>query len=307
MSVVSMKELLEAGVHFGHQTRRWEPRMAPYIFTKRKGIHILDLQKTVKYIDEAYKYVKEQASHGKTVLFVGTKKQAQSAIKIEAERCEMPYVNYRWLGGMLTNFKTISKSKEKLEKLDAVLNDEKQRSNYTKKELLNMTKQRDKLLKVFEGIRKMNALPDLLFVIDTRMEETAVNEARKLGIPLVAVVDTNCNPEIVDYPMPGNDDAIRAVGLFSHVIAQAVIDGRKDMQEQNEGQDLQKQEDKDVNVAYVTRIDEASDEDIENRSFTANGQIQKPEESETVSADADSVSETSSEANESEPVKTEGE
>jgi len=268
-----MKELLEAGVHFGHQTRRWDPRMAPYIFTKRKGIHILDLQKTVKYMDYAYNYVKEEAAKGKTILFVGTKKQAHSAIKLEAERCKMPYVNYRWLGGMMTNFKTISKSKEKLEELDSILNDEAQSANYTKKELLNISKMRDKLLKVFEGIRKMNASPDMLFIIDTRMEETAVNEAQKLNIPIVAVVDTNCNPDVVDYPIPGNDDAIRAVTLFAHIIAEAVIAGRKDLQLDNEGKEVTSGTKDDVNVAYVSRVDEASDDDIATRSFSANGDM----------------------------------
>lgn len=288
-----MKELLEAGVHFGHQTRRWDPRMATYIFTKRKGIHILDLQKTVKYMDSAYNYVKKETAKGKTILFVGTKKQAQAAIKLEAERCEMPYVNYRWLGGMMTNFKTISKSKEKLEELDSILNDEARSANYTKKELLNMSKMRDKLLKVFAGIRKMNSKPDILFIIDTRMEETAINEALKLNIPIVAVVDTNCNPDVVDYPIPGNDDAIRAVNLFSHIIAEAVIAGRKDLQRDNEGKEVTSDKGKDVNVAYVSRVEEASDDDIANRSFSANGEMKnesKAEKENNSSADEDTQS-----------------
>ena len=293
MAVVSMKELLEAGVHFGHQTRRWDPRMATYIFTKRKGIHILDLQKTVKYMDSAYNYVKKETAKGKTILFVGTKKQARAAIKLEAERCEMPYVNYRWLGGMMTNFKTISKSKEKLEELDSILNDEARSANYTKKELLNMSKMRDKLLKVFAGIRKMNSKPDMLFIIDTRMEETAINESLKLNIPIVAVVDTNCNPDVVDYPIPGNDDAIRAVSLFSHVVAEAVIAGRKDLQMNNEGKEVTSETKGDVNVAYVSRVEEASDEDIENRSFSANGEIKnksKVENENNASDDKDTQS-----------------
>ena len=226
MSSVSMKQLLEAGVHFGHQTRRWNPKMAKYIFTERNGIYIIDLQKTVKKIEEAYYFIRDIAAEGGEVLFVGTKKQAQDSIKEEAERVGMYWVNARWLGGMLTNFKTIKKRIERLEQLNAM------EENGTfdllpKKEVIQLKAERDKLEKFLGGIKAMNKLPKALFVVDPRKEKIAISEAKKLGIPVVAIVDTNCDPEEVDYVIPGNDDAIRAVKLIASTISNAIIEGRQ--------------------------------------------------------------------------------
>ena len=224
MSSISMKELLEAGVHFGHQTKRWNPKMKPYIFGARNGIYIIDLQKTVRYFKSAYNYVKESAELGNSVLFVGTKKQAQDSIAEEALRCGQYYVNQRWLGGMLTNFSTVKQSIERLKKLDAMFDDG-TIDAYTKKEALKMDKEREKLEKVLGGIKNMTKLPGLMFVIDPKNEEIAVQEAKKLGIPVVAIVDTNCDPDMIDYVIPGNDDAIRAIRLLSAKIADAVLEG----------------------------------------------------------------------------------
>jgi small subunit ribosomal protein S2 len=226
LAVISMKQLLEAGVHFGHQTRRWNPKMAPYIFTDRNGIYIIDLQKTVKKVEEAYNFVKQLSSDGDTILFVGTKKQAQEAVREEAERCSMFYVNQRWLGGMLTNFQTIRRRIDRLHEL------EKMEANGTlevlpKKEVAKLMHERDKLQKFLGGIKEMRRLPGALFVIDPRKERIAVAEARKLGIPIVAIVDTNCDPDEVDYVIPGNDDAIRAVRLLTGKMAEAVLEGRQ--------------------------------------------------------------------------------
>ena len=226
MAVVSMKQLLEAGVHFGHQTRRWNPKMAEYIFTERNGIYIIDLQKTVKKIEEAYFFIREIASQGQDVLFVGTKKQAQESIKEEAERVGMYYVNARWLGGMLTNFKTIKKRIERLEKLrkmeqDGVF------ELLPKKEVVKLRLEAEKLEKFLGGIKNMKKLPGAIFIVDPRKERIAIAEARKLGIPIVAIVDTNCDPDEVDYVIPGNDDAIRAVKLMASIISNAVIEGRQ--------------------------------------------------------------------------------
>jgi small subunit ribosomal protein S2 len=226
LAVISMKQLLEAGVHFGHQTRRWNPKMAPYIFTDRNGIYIIDLQKTVKKVEEAYNFVKQLSSDGDTILFVGTKKQAQEAVREEAERCSMFYVNQRWLGGMLTNFQTIRRRIDRLHEL------EKMEANGTlevlpKKEVAELMHERDKLQKFLGGIKEMRRLPGALFVIDPRKERIAVAEARKLGIPIVAIVDTNCDPDEVDYVIPGNDDAIRAVRLLTGKMAEAVLEGRQ--------------------------------------------------------------------------------
>ena len=226
MSVISMKQLLEAGVHFGHQTRRWNPKMAEYIFTERNGIYIIDLQKTVKKIEEAYAFVKEVAESGKEVLFVGTKKQAQDSIKEEAERVGMYWVNARWLGGMLTNFKTIKKRIERLEQLTKMEEDG-TFDLLPKKEVINLKAERDKLEKYLGGIKDMKKLPGALFVVDPRKEKIAIEEAKKLGIPVVAIVDTNCDPEDVDYVIPGNDDAIRAVKLIASTIANAIIEGNQ--------------------------------------------------------------------------------
>mgnify|MGYP000944867997 FL=1 len=226
MAVVSMKQLLEAGVHFGHQTRRWNPKMAPYIFTDRNGIYIIDLQKTVKKVEEAYNFVRDISVEGKDILFVGTKKQAQESIEVEAKRCGMYYVNQRWLGGMLTNFKTIRTRIDRLNEL----NDMETNGAFDvlpKKEVIKLRLEKEKLEKTLGGIREMKKLPGALFVVDPRKERIAIAEARNLGIPVVAIVDTNCDPDEVDYVIPGNDDAIRAVKLFASKIADAVLEGHQ--------------------------------------------------------------------------------
>ncbi len=231
MAIVSMKQLLEAGVHFGHQTRRWNPKMAPYIFTERNGIYIIDLQKTVKKVEEAYAFLREVAASGQPVLFVGTKKQAQNAIREEALRCNMFYVNERWLGGMLTNFRTIQTRIARLKELEAMFADG-TTSQYTKKEVILMQREKEKLEKNLGGIKDMKRLPGAIFVIDSKKEEIAVSEARKLHIPVVATVDTNCDPELIDYPIPANDDAIRAVKLLTSKMADAILEGRQGQQEE---------------------------------------------------------------------------
>jgi small subunit ribosomal protein S2 len=226
MAEVTMKELLEAGVHFGHETKRWDPRMKPYIFGARNGIYIIDLQKTVQLFKETYQFVRDLTSKGDYVLFVGTKKQAQESIVEESTRCKMFYVNQRWLGGMLTNFQTIKRSIDRLKKLEAMKNEEIY-NLLPKKEILELEKERVKLEKTLGGIKNMDRLPGAIFVIDPKKEKIAVNEARKIGIPSIGVVDTNCNPEDVDYLIPGNDDAIRAIRLISSKIADAVNEGRQ--------------------------------------------------------------------------------
>ncbi len=226
MAVVAMKQLLEAGVHFGHQTRRWDPRMAEYIFQARNGIHIIDLQKTSKKLDEAYAFVKEQAEEGKTVLFVGTKKQAQECMKEAALKCGMFYVDQRWLGGMLTNFGTIQKRIQRLKDLEAMEQDG-TFDVLPKKEVILLKKEMEKLERNLGGIKEMNELPGVIFLVDPKKERIAILEAKKLGIPVVGLVDTNCNPEEVDYAIPGNDDAIRAVKLIADVMANAVIEGKQ--------------------------------------------------------------------------------
>src|SRR5271154_784660 len=229
---ISMKELLEAGVHFGHQTKRWNPKMKEYIFGERNGIYIIDLQKTLKLFKDAMRYVQEMASSGKTVLFVGTKRQAQEAIAEEATRCNMYYVNQRWLGGLLTNMATVQKSIKKLKELEAMAT-ENNWEGRQKKEIVRLERERKHLSQNLSGIKDMNGLPDLLFVVDSNKEAIAVEEARKLGIPVVAVVDTNCDPGKVDYVIPGNDDALRAIRLFTNKIADAVIEGRQLATEQD--------------------------------------------------------------------------
>ncbi len=226
MSVISMKQLLEAGVHFGHQTRRWNPKMAEYIFTERNGIYIIDLQKTVKKIVEAYDFVRDIAAEGGEVLFVGTKKQATDAIREEAERVGMYYVNARWLGGMLTNFKTIRKRIDRLFQLEKMEEDG-TFDLLPKKEVIKLKGEREKLEKFLGGIKHMKKLPAALFVVDLRKEKNAILEAKKLGIPVVAIVDTNCDPDEVDYVIPGNDDAIRAVKLIAETMSNAIIEGRQ--------------------------------------------------------------------------------
>ena len=226
MSVISMKQLLEAGVHFGHQTRRWNPKMAPYIFTERNGIYIIDLQKTVRKVEDAYNFVRSLSQDGKTMLFVGTKKQAQEAVRDEALRCNMFFVNERWLGGMLTNFQTIQRRVARLRHLeDMDANDG--FAGLHKKEVLQLRHEMERLQKFLGGIKLMNKLPGALFVIDPRKEEIAVQEARKLGIPVVGIVDTNCDPDLIDYVIPANDDAIRAVKLLTARMADAILEGRQ--------------------------------------------------------------------------------
>ena len=240
MSVVAMKQLLEAGVHFGHQTRRWDPRMAEYIFQARNGIHIIDLQKTSKKIDEAYEFLREQAEEGKTVLFVGTKKQAQDCMKEAAEKSGMFYVNQRWLGGMLTNFDTIKKRVERLNQLEKMEEDG-TFDVLPKKEVILLKKEMEKLDKNLGGIKEMTELPGVIFLVDPKKERNAVLEARKLNIPTIGLVDTNCNPEDVDYVIPGNDDAIRAVKLIADVMANAIIEGRQGEALEAESEDAQEE------------------------------------------------------------------
>ena len=226
MAVISMKQLLEAGVHFGHQTRRWNPKMAPYIFTERNGIYIIDLQKTVRKIDEAYMFVRDIAMDGKTMLFVGTKKQAQESIETESKRCGMYFVNNRWLGGTLTNFRTIRTRIDKLNEIDK-MEKEGKFELLPKKEVIKLIHEREKLENNLGGIREMKKLPGALFVVDPRKEHIAVTEARILGIPIVGIVDTNCDPDEIDYVIPGNDDAIRAVKLIAGKMADAVLEGKQ--------------------------------------------------------------------------------
>ena len=235
MSVISMKQLLEAGVHFGHQTRRWNPKMSRFIFTERNGIYIIDLQKTVKKVEEAYKFAKEVAETGKPILFVGTKKQAQEAIKEEAERCGMFYVNERWLGGMLTNHKTIQTRINKLRELERMEN-EGVFEVLPKKEVIKLRAEKEKLEKYLNGMKDMPELPGAMFVVDPRKENIAIQEAHRLGIPVFGIVDTNCDPEELDYAIPGNDDAIRAVKLITGAMANAIIEARQGAEEEVEAE-----------------------------------------------------------------------
>ena len=242
MAEVSMKQLLEAGVHFGHQTSRWNPKMRPFIFGARNGIYIIDLQQTVKLFRDAFTFVRDLVADGGSILFVGTKKQAQDAVREEAERSGMFYVNTRWLGGMLTNFQTIKASIDRLRKLEEMLEDPKMADALTKKEMLGVRRERDKLLVSLGGIKNMKRLPDAIFVIDPKKEEIAVKEANKLGVPVVAVVDTNCDPDLIDWKIPGNDDAIRAIRLFAAAIADAVIEGKAIAEERSRGRGEDEQE-----------------------------------------------------------------
>ena len=222
---ITVKQLLEAGVHFGHQTKRWNPKMAPYIFTDRNGVYIIDLEKTATYLSTTCNFLRDIAERGGSILFVGTKRQAQEAILFAAQKTEMPYVNQRWLGGMLTNFETIRKSVGRLEEIEK-MEAEGTYQFLTKKEVAGLRTQREKLLKVLVGIRNMKRLPNALFVVDPKQEEIAVHEARRLGIPIAAIIDTNCDPDLIDYPIPGNDDAIRSVKLICEVVSGAVLEGR---------------------------------------------------------------------------------
>ena len=226
MANVGLKDLLEAGVHFGHQTRKWNPKMKPYIFIARGGIYIIDLQRTLRALNKACDFLKTVGAKGGTVLFVGTKKQAKVAIREMAEKADMPYVTERWLGGMLTNHQTIYKSVQKLDEIEAMMNDGRM-ENFSKKEQLQFSRQFEKLNTNLGGIRKMKGVPDAVFIVDTAEEETAVREASKLGIPVIGIVDTNCDPTLVNFPIPGNDDAIRAISLFTRVVADSIAEGRK--------------------------------------------------------------------------------
>ena len=256
MSVVAMKQLLEAGVHFGHQTRRWDPKMAEYIFQARNGIHIIDLQKTSKKLDEAYAFVKEQAEEGKTVLFVGTKKQAQECMKEAALKCGMFYVDQRWLGGMLTNFGTIQKRIQRLKDLEKMQEDG-TFEVLPKKEVILLKKEMEKLERNLGGIKEMDELPGVIFLVDPKKERIAILEAKKLNIPVVGLVDTNCNPEELDYPIPGNDDAIRAVALIADVMANAVIEGKQG--ESFEAQDEEQPVETSENPSMEEVVEEAEE------------------------------------------------
>jgi small subunit ribosomal protein S2 len=225
MAIVTMRQMLDAGVHFGHQTRRWNPKMKRFILTERNGIYVIDLQQTVSYIDQAFSFVKNTVAKGGNILFVGTKKQAQESIEEQAQRVGMPFVNQRWLGGMLTNFQTVNKRLQRLKELEEMDLENASGSAYTKKELLMMRRERDKLARTLGGIRNMAKVPQAVWIVDTKKEHLAVDEARKLGVPVVAILDTNCDPDEVDYKIPGNDDAIRAVSLLTRVIADAVAEG----------------------------------------------------------------------------------
>lgn len=262
MSVVAMKQLLEAGVHFGHQTRRWDPKMAEYIFQARNGIHIIDLQKTSKKLDEAYNFMKEQAEEGKTILFVGTKKQAQECMKEAALKCGMYYIDQRWLGGMLTNFGTIQKRIQRLKDLETMQEDG-TFDVLPKKEVILLKKEMEKLEKNLGGIKEMDKVPGVIFLVDPKKERIAILEAKKLGIPVVGLVDTNCNPEELDYPIPGNDDAIRAVKLIADVMANAVIEGK-----QGESFEPEMQEEQVAEAEEATSIEEVASETEETGAET---------------------------------------
>lgn len=261
MTDISMKQLLEAGVHFGHQTSRWNPKMKPYIFGARNGIHIIDLQQTVTMFKQVEAIVRDLAASGGHILFVGTKKQAQEAVKEEAERCGMFYVHNRWLGGTLTNFSTIRQSIERLRKIEEMENDPKIVEALTKKEMLGLRREKEKLEQALGGIKGMKKLPDAVFIVDPKQEEISVREARKLGIPVVAVIDSNCDPDLVDYKIPGNDDAIRAIRLFCAAIADAVIEG-KTLYEQTSVQPKEGEEEKAAEPKADTEVTESAEHPV---------------------------------------------
>jgi small subunit ribosomal protein S2 len=254
-----MKQLLEAGVHFGHQTKRWNPKMKKYIFTARNGIYIIDLQQTVKMFRAAYDFVRDMAADGKTVLFVGTKKQAQEAVEEEARRAKVPYVNVRWLGGMLTNFQTIRKSLDRLQKLADMTTDGTV-EKLPKKEVLKLAKEQAKLEKVLGGIKDLRRVPDAVFVVDPSREEIAVLEARRLSIPIIAIVDTNCNPDLIDYVIPGNDDAIRAIKLFLGKVADAILEGKAAYEEKTASAADKEAETPEVTMALISTEEETAEE-----------------------------------------------
>jgi len=281
MAQVSMKMLLESGVHFGHQTNRWNPKMKPYIFGARNGIYIIDLQQTVQMFDVAYNFVVDTVASGRDVMFVGTKRQAQESVKTEADRAGMPYVNHRWLGGMLTNFVTIKKSVDRLAKLDSMFEDESINS-FPKKEILGLQKERDKLQKVLGGIRDMKGQPGVVFIVDPKKESIAVKEAGKLGIPIVAIVDTNCNPDDIDYIIPGNDDAIRAIKLFSSKIADAALEGKRRLEEliqaqsdkEEDQEEAQENEEQDIQKGAENKEESALEVDTEDIKIEETGEVE---------------------------------
>jgi small subunit ribosomal protein S2 len=264
MAIISMKALLEAGVHFGHQTNKWNPKMKPYIFGARNNIYIIDLQQTVGLFQTAYNFVIDTVAEGGELLFIGTKKQSQDSIRDEAGRCGMPFVNQRWLGGMLTNFVTIKKRIDRLNYLEQIFEDDTVRA-FPKKEIMRLQKEKDKLSKVIGGIQKMKNLPAAMFVVDPKRETIAVNEAKKLNIPIIAIVDTNCDPDDIDYIIPGNDDAIRAIKLFSSKFADAVLEGKRRYEEK-----LQAESDKDV-VSSQLKAEENPESDIPESVETKEG------------------------------------
>jgi small subunit ribosomal protein S2 len=259
--MVTMKDLLECGVHFGHQTRRWNPKMKKFIFGERKNIYIIDLQKTLRYFRYTYNVVRDAAAEGKTILFVGTKKQANAAIREYAQKCGMPYVDHRWLGGMLTNFQTIKQSIRKLEVIQK-MEEEGQLDLLTKREALVLRRKKDKLIAYLGGIKDMKKIPDMIFVIDTVKERIAVGEANKLGIPVVAPIDTNCDPDVIDYPIPGNDDAIRSIQLFCKEMSEAIIEGKEIAAQDQEDENTQEEAQEESEGASEEAKDEATKEEV---------------------------------------------
>ncbi len=300
MARVSMKQLLEAGVHFGHQTRRWNPKMKNYIFTERNGIYIIDLQKTVKLMDVAYNYVRDIVAEGGSIIFVGTKKQAQESIQTEAERCGAHYVNHRWLGGMLTNFATIRSRIERMLQLEEMEIDG-TFERLTKKEVLELRREKEKLHKFLSGIRNMKKLPDAVYVVDPRKERIAVAEARKLDIPVIAIVDTNCDPDEIDYLIPGNDDAIRAVKLITSVMADAVLEGKQTSEEQEVPEEPETLEEAAAEKIEGGEVIEAAEGgEAEHTAAEADADTGEPE---AAPADASEVQDSSIEAPVEEPVE----
>lgn len=282
MARVSMKQLLEAGVHFGHQTRRWNPKMKSYIFTERNGIYIIDLQKTVKLMEVAYNFVRDIVAEGGNIIFVGTKKQAQESIRFEAERCGAHYVNHRWLGGMLTNYNTIRKRIDRMIKLEMMEVDG-TFERLSKKEVLTLRNEKERLMKFLSGIRNMKALPDAVYVVDPRKEKIAVAEARKLDIPVIAIVDTNCDPDEIDYLIPGNDDAIRAVKLITSVMADAVLEGKQVSEAPEEPEKIEERE---PEKQEVDAVDQAENVILDDNAETKSPDTLEIEEAEEIKEEA---------------------
>jgi len=298
---VSMKQLLEAGVHFGHQTRRWNPKMKNYIFTERNGIYIIDLQKTVKLMDVAYNYIRDMVADGGSIIFVGTKKQAQESIRTESERCGAHYVNHRWLGGMLTNFSTIRRRIDRMIELDRMEEDG-TFERLTKKEVLNLRNEKERLLKFLRGIREMKKIPDAIYIVDPRKERIAVAEARKLDIPVIAIVDTNCDPDEIDYLIPGNDDAIRAVKLITSIMADAVLEGKQiseapEVTESEEKEEKEEKEEQEIggaeNFEVLEKTESVNNEaSVVNEGTLAHASVNGNDTEGTKAKDAEQVKET---------------